>query len=92
VPAAMQVTTCHDRGEGFLPAQSDAVYGRVRVRHPPVQIIATTRPDREEDLRKLGATQVIDYTRNDVVTTVKVSHPWRVSTSTCWDRRMASMK
>ncbi len=39
------------------------------------RVIATAHPDREAYVRKLGATQVIDYTRNAVVTALKGSHP-----------------
>jgi NADPH:quinone reductase-like Zn-dependent oxidoreductase len=39
------------------------------------RVIATARPDAEAYIRQLGAAEVIDYTRRDVVTTVKAAHP-----------------
>jgi len=39
------------------------------------RVIATARPDAEAYVRKLGAAEVIDYTRRDLVATVQAAHP-----------------
>ena len=39
------------------------------------RVIATAREDAQAHIRKLGATEVIDHTRSDVVVTVKATHP-----------------
>lgn len=39
------------------------------------QVIATARPDSADAVRRLGATEVIDYTTTDLVAAVRSSHP-----------------
>lgn len=39
------------------------------------KVIATARTDAEEYVRKLGASQVIDYTKRDIWSTVRSEHP-----------------
>lgn len=39
------------------------------------RVIATARPDAEAYMRQLGAAEVLDYTRSDVVSAVKTAHP-----------------
>jgi len=39
------------------------------------RVIATTRPDDEDYLRDLGAAETIDYTRQDVVSTIRRRYP-----------------
>jgi NADPH:quinone reductase-like Zn-dependent oxidoreductase len=44
------------------------------------RVVVTARPDAESYIRQLGAAEVIDYTRSDVVAAVKAAHPEGIET------------